>query len=170
MLRHAKERWRSTNTARIAALAIPTTEIVDYGVRGDPPLDLASMPSPAHLLYPGPSHSPPPPSTSTEKANIQVILPDGNWHQAGRLARRLAQQPGLSPLSLEGVSRAEHTLRRTVDPSRLSTIEAMAACLAHFGEGENAERLRAVYRALVLGSVAGRGGRNLELLGELTEE
>jgi DTW domain-containing protein YfiP len=165
VLRHAKERWRSTNTARIAALALPGTEILDYGLRDALPLQLSQLPVNAHLLYPTRTRRRSSALDDAESSFIRVVLPDGNWRQAGRLARRLARAPSLYPLSLEDVQRAPHTLRRSVDPTRLSTIEAMAACLVHFGERENAEQLRALYRAMVEASVAGRGGRNLELLG-----
>lgn len=167
VLRHAKERWRSTNTARIAALALPQIRIVDYGLRDQPglELELERIPEGAFLLFPGSTPSADFDPPAPPDAPIHVVLPDGNWHQAGRLARRLATRPGLRRLALPDVRRAPHTLRRTNISHHLSTIEAMAACVERFGETETALGLRQVYELMVRASVAGRGGRNTELLG-----
>lgn len=167
VLRHAKERWRTTNTARIAALALPSVEIVDYGTPDQSPLRAETLPTDAYLLFPGPSA--PAPREGPDASAVHVLVPDGNWHQAGRLARRLARTPGLGlrPLALPDAERATHTLRRARHPHQLSTIEAMAACLELFDEASAAAQLRVVYERLVRASVAGRGGRNTELLGAL---
>lgn len=164
VLRHAKERWRSTNTARIAALALSDTQIVDYGLAGQPPLDHTALASGAYLLFPGPSPTAPP--IPRDMGPVQIVVPDGNWHQAGRLARRLLRSPGVQCFAISNTKRAAHTLRRTKDDRRLSTIEAMAAALDWIGEPENADSLRQIYRRMVEASVAGRGGRNRSLLGE----
>lgn len=165
VFRHAKERWRSTNTARIAALGLESVEIVDYGLAEAPPLDLSRVRPGDYLLFPGGTSAPP----ARDQGLVRILIPDGNWHQAGRLARRLRQQPGVSSLSMSGVERAKHTLRRARSSSELSTIEAMAAACDWAGEHENADALRAVYREMVFASVAGRGGRNKGLLGEPPE-
>src|SRR6185503_2956247 len=57
---------------------------------------------------------------------VTLIVPDGTWRQAARARRRIA---GLEAVPCAFVARATtsaYRLRRTPDPGRLCTIEAIA--------------------------------------------
>lgn len=139
VVRHASERERLTNTARWAALAIPGTEIVDYGLPGEP-LHLGALaPAGGVVLFPSPSPAPPPATPPPV-----VVVPDGTWGQARRLMQRAPGLRALPRLSLPAPA-ARLRLRRPHRGDGMSTLEAMAGALAALGAPDAAERLLALH-------------------------
>lgn len=122
VVRHALETLKSTNTARLAALAIPSIRIVEYGAK-DQPLDGATLVNEATcLLYPGPVATPSP-------APTRLIVLDGSWSQArGMLTRVQAFHP-LPRLSVPAPEVAPLRARHAPLPAQLTTIEAIAGAL-----------------------------------------
>jgi DTW domain-containing protein len=136
IVRHVAERWRSSNTGRLAALALGRAELVEYGRDdgdvGDAPAGGTWHPGPdAWLVYPeGPPRrvAPvPPPAT--------LIVLDATWAQARRMRRRLAALRGLPVLALPIDEVPADRLRESPGGGRVSTIEAIAAAL-RLVEGE----------------------------------
>lgn len=123
VVRHALEGIKSTNTARLAALAIPSLRIVEYGAK-DHPVDGALLATAgACLLYPGPAPSTPP------VLPTRLIVLDGNWTQARRMFMRLTALHPLPKLSVAPPAVAPVRARRAPAPAQLSTIEAIAGAL-----------------------------------------
>jgi tRNA-uridine aminocarboxypropyltransferase len=123
IVRHHLERWRSSNSGRLAHLALPNSEIVEHGGRGGiaalPPLDGA------WLLFPegepaGAAPDPPP---------RQLIVLDATWGQARRMYRKLAALRGLPVLRLPDAPMPAARMRESPGPGRVSTIEAIARAL-----------------------------------------
>lgn len=120
ILRHVKEAFRTTNTARIAALALERCRVIEWTGReaGLPPLDGA------WLLFPadGPSTPPgPPPRT--------LVVLDGSWRQARRIFLRCPALHRLPRLSLPAPAVAAPRLRVSPAPAAMSTLEAIARAL-----------------------------------------
>ena len=95
LLRHAAERKKTSNTARLAATALCNGFMYDHGLPGAP-LDVGPLLGPdPWLLFPGPGARAldgpwldrPPPHT--------LVVLDGTWKQARRMSQHLA---ALAPL------------------------------------------------------------------------
>ena|SRR5436190_15555924 len=146
IVRHHLERFRSSNSGRLAHLALPNSEIIEHG-GADGTARLPALDG-AWLLYPeGPLAQAPiasPPRT--------LIVLDATWSQARRMFRKLAPLRGLPILRLPESAMPAARLREAPAPDRVSTIEAIARALRML-EGDPAaeplERLfaRAVERA-----------------------
>jgi DTW domain-containing protein YfiP len=121
IVRHHLERWRSSNSGRLAHLALPNSEIIDHG--GD--LGLAKLPplDGAVLVYPlgDPVRVPEPPPR-------QIVVLDATWSQARRMYRKLDALRGL-PVWRLPERPAIARLREAPSPDRVSTIEAISAAL-----------------------------------------
>ena len=134
ILRHAKEAWKSTNTARLAALALEGAEIVAYGAPGRP-LDGALLRGEGTwLLFPGMGRTPPPAGPPR-----RLVVLDGSWGQARRMVQRVAALRALPRLSLPPHRPDRARMRRPPSPEGLSTLEAIALALGRL-EGEDVQR------------------------------
>jgi DTW domain-containing protein YfiP len=119
IVRHHLERHRSSNTGRLAQLALANSEIVDYAGERDtklPPLDAT------WLVYPVAG----PPRNDSPR---QIVVLDATWSQARRMYRKLAALRGLPTLQLAGEAMPAR-LRESPAPGFVSTIEAIAGALA----------------------------------------
>lgn len=150
IVRHHRERWRSSNSGRLAHLALPNSLLVDHGgLPGPaalPPLD------DAWLVYPEgePARAP------IDRPPARLVVLDGTWPQARRMYLRLSSLRRLPVLRLPDDDMPAARLRKAPAPGRVSTIEAIARAL-RLVEGETVatplERLFgvAVARASALG-------------------
>ncbi len=120
IVRHHREVHRSSNTGRLAHLALPNSVIVDHG--GGDPTQLPPLDG-AWLLYPeGDRRIPVEPPK-------QLVVLDATWSQARRMFRKLAALRGLPILQLADRPMATARLRNAPAPGMLSTIEAIARAL-----------------------------------------
>jgi DTW domain-containing protein len=154
VVRHGRETWKTSNTARIALLALTRGRLLPYCVPGEP-FDAAALEAPGTwLLYPG-AAEPPAPGTPPPR---QVVVIDGSWSQARRMVHRLPQLRGMPRLSLPPPSPGIQRLRVPPHADGMSTLEAIAEAVALL-EGEAvAEPLRALHRRMVQAVWEGRGG------------
>jgi DTW domain-containing protein YfiP len=121
IIRHHKERFRTSNTGRLVQQAIPGTVLLDYGAPGEQ-FDPAWLPlDGAGLLFPEGSPAAAPPKT--------LIILDGSWPQARRMVRRVPALGALPRLSLAPAHRAPRRARRQPQPEGMATIEAVARAL-----------------------------------------
>lgn len=121
LLRHAAERWKPSSTARLAALAMPNLVVVDYGLPGAP-VELGRLPTAdaAWLLFPdGPA---PPPGAPLP---VTLVVVDGTWQQARRMAQRLAPLH-LPRLRLPAPPGPRPRLRHAHRDDGMTTLEAIA--------------------------------------------
>jgi DTW domain-containing protein YfiP len=153
IVRHHLERHRSSNSGRLAHLALPNSELVEHGGRAGP----ARLPAleGAHLLFPEgePARAAPSPPPA------RLVVLDATWSQARRMYRKLAALRGLPVLRLPEAPMAAARLREAPGPGRVSTIEAIARAL-RLVEGEAAAApLEQLFAAAVARAAA--TGRNL---------
>jgi DTW domain-containing protein YfiP len=142
ILRHGREAFRGTNTARLAALMLPRCRILDYAVPGLP-FDIPALPPHTHLLYPdGLARTAPvePPSW--------IVVLDGSWSQTRKMAHRLDILRGLPRLTLPPPV-ALSFLRDQVHPEGMSTLAAVATALAMLEGKDVARPLFEVHRRFV---------------------
>ncbi|MDB4958634.1 MAG: hypothetical protein JWO36_6203 [Myxococcales bacterium] len=130
IVRHHLEKWRSSNSGRLAHLALPNSELVDHG--GAPGPAVLPPLEGAWLLYPeGPETTvlPDPPPK-------QLVVLDATWSQARRMFRKISALRGLPILRLADAPMPAARLRESPGPGRVSTIEAIARALRLL-EGED---------------------------------
>jgi len=153
IVRHHLERWRSSNSGRLAHLALPNSEIVDHGgttgVAVLPPL------AGAWLMFPEGE----PIITSPVPPPRQLIVLDATWSQARRMFRKLAGLRGLPILRLPDMPMPAARLRESPSPGRVSTIEAIARALRLIESEESAASLEALFAVAVARAAA--TGRNV---------
>jgi DTW domain-containing protein YfiP len=153
VLRHVREQWKSTGTARIAQLALPNCTVVDY------PEDLegfeASLLPRLHgaaLLFPDDAESTPLPA---HERPVTLVVVDGTWRQTRRMVKRLPAVQSLPRLSLGTAAAPVLRLRESPSAEGRSTLEAIAEALralegeatAHALEQLHALMVERVFRA-----------------------
>ena len=125
IVRHHLERWRASNTGRLAALALPNSVVIDHG--GHSVIAAGAVPRDgAMLVYPeGPvtTVAPDPPP-------VALVIIDATWHQTRRMRQRLPALLGLPVLHLAVDTMPAARMRESPGPGRVSTIEAIARALA----------------------------------------
>jgi len=144
IVRHAQERAKSSNTGRLATLALHRATLLEHGAP-EAPLDADSLARPGTwLLFPeGPALASPP-SPPPER----LIVLDGTWHQARRMRQRIAALRGLPVLNLPpGPDRPR--MRRAPRAGHMATIEAIAAALQLVDEPTAAAALLDLYDLVV---------------------
>lgn len=152
IIRHVLEEPKSTNTARIAALALTRCTIHRYGAK-DARFDPSVIDwSTAGLLFPGGA-------TEAPQVKTLVVL-DGSWLQANGMFRRLAVLRGVPRVSLAPPATMPVRLRDANDSTRLGTLEAIVGGLRALGREAAADRLDAVRLLHVARFVATRGRRH----------
>jgi len=128
IVRHHLEMHRTSNSGRLAHLALPNSEIVDHGATDEhgrsqpatfPPLDGA------WLLYPAGE----PTTTAPVPPIKQLVVLDATWSQARRMYRKLDALRGLPVLRLPDAPMPAARLRASPGEGRVSTIEAIARAL-----------------------------------------
>jgi len=154
IVRHHQERWRSSNSGRLAHLALPNSEIVEHGARGGP----ARLPAldGAWLLFPEGEVAREPPAAPP----AQLVVLDATWAQARRMYRKLSALRGLPILRLPEAAAAAARLREAPGPGRVSTIEAIAQALrlleGRAGDAAAAALLRLFDVAVARAAATGR--------------
>jgi DTW domain-containing protein YfiP len=153
IVRHHLERWRSSNSGRLAHLALPNSEIVEHGVAGEsavfPSLDGA------WLVFPEGE----PATRAPEPAPRQLVVLDATWSQARRMFRKLAGLRGLPILRLPDAPMPAARLREAPAPGRVSTLEAIARALRLVEGDAVAAPLEALFATAVARAAA--TGRNV---------
>jgi DTW domain-containing protein YfiP len=153
IVRHHLERWRSSNSGRLAHLALPNSEIIEHGGRAG----VAALPplAGAWLVFP---EGEPVVSAPVPPPRELVVL-DATWSQARRMFRKLGGLRGLPILRLPEASTPLARLRKAPAPDRVSTIEAIARALRLVEGDAAAAPLEALFALAV--SRAAATGRNI---------
>ena len=153
IVRHHLETRRSSNSGRLAHLALVNSEIVDHGGPGGP----AVLPplEGAWLVFPEGE----PRRVAPDPLPRQLVFLDATWSQARRMFRKISALRGLPILRLpDAPMRAR--LRESPGEGRVSTIEAIAGAL-RLVEGEGpAAPLESLFDLAVSRAVA--TGRSLD--------
>jgi DTW domain-containing protein YfiP len=158
---HAKELKRTTNTGRLAMQVLKNSETCVRGLN-QAPLNLSHLVRPDYdsfLLSPT--------TTAIELSEIDIqnrtkpihlIVPDGNWRQASKVAVRHAELRTLPRVKLTRLPGEipQTTIRKEHFADGMATLEAIAYALAHFEGAEVATRLLALYTAKLAATLEGR--------------
>jgi DTW domain-containing protein len=158
IVRHQWETWKSTGTARLAALALANARVLDMAAEHPEPIraELAKLDD-AWLLYPGresPSRLAKPPKT--------LVVLDGTWRQTRKMLRRLPELSRLPRFSLELEPTTRPRLRESPRPGARSTLESIADALGVLDSPELGARLLDLHQQFVRRTLAARGKAGLK--------
>lgn len=157
--RHWSDSDSPSNTARLAALAMPNLTLLDYGTRGttwnSAVLNLAK---PA-LLFPD-SHEAP----TLTYTPLTVVVVDGSWPQARKLVNKLPQLREMPRIHVHpNGDRRVARLRRPPIADGMSTIEAIARAVELLEGPSKAALLDELYSRVVANCASARG-RDFDVL------
>lgn len=151
ILRHHTEQTRSSNSGRLAHLALEDSVLRDLHGPDRVAPDLPIGPG-AWLVYPeGPprQEAPVPPPR-------ELVFLDATWQQAKRMRQRTPALRGLPILSLDTVGAARR-MRKAPQAGKVSTIEAIAAALRLVEGGDAPDALERLFELAI--ERMGRSGR-----------
>jgi tRNA-uridine aminocarboxypropyltransferase len=158
IVRHHTEAHRSSNSGRLAHLALPNSVVIEHGGFAGVAAVPADELDGAWLLFPEgePTVDAPP----LDDRPRRLIVLDATWSQARRMYRKIAALRGLPTLRLPEAPMPAARLRDSPAPDRISTIEAIARALRLLEGDAAAAPLEALFATAVQRAAA--TGRNVE--------
>jgi len=152
LLAHRFELTKSTNTAKLVAHMLgERAELVP----SDAPCDAFEAAADSWVLFPSEDAQP------LEEVAGQVgclIVPDGTWSQARRIARRHPRCKELKKVRLESAAGSAYCLRRAARNAGLCTLEAVAHALRVLEGDGHAELMLAAFEQWVQRALLVRAG------------
>ncbi|MBI1945560.1 MAG: DTW domain-containing protein [Deltaproteobacteria bacterium] len=131
---HREEERKPTNTGLLAARCLRGARVAVVGDRARPlPARLLEEGERAVLLFPADDALPI--ARYADGAPLTLVVPDGNWRQAARIARRVPGLATLPRVALPPGPPTRYRLRAEPREGGLATLEAIARALAAL-EGE----------------------------------
>jgi DTW domain-containing protein YfiP len=124
---HYIELHKTTNTSRLAVRALEGATV--HG-RGHPERRAHGPVPDGHRLVLFPSESSRLLTAADARDDLVLVVPDGTWTQAGRIARRDPAALGAEHVRLPEGAPSRYTLRSTEREGAVSTLEAIARALA----------------------------------------
>lgn len=138
LLTHQKELCKTTNSGRLLKLILRDVEIRARGLKDQPLnlLDLKEHQGPKFLLFPSADSVLWERSLIKDDGRALLVIPDGTWRQARKVVTRQSELADFQRVHLAPGPPSRYRLRKTDDPSRLCTYEAVARALSVL-EGES---------------------------------
>ncbi len=161
---HTSELTRRTNTGLLASKALVNSEM---RVRGETiePLDLSDLLTPRYrtwLLYPSrDAVELTQELVGQEQTPIQLIVPDGNWRQAGKVHFRHPELKNIRKVMISAPNTSKFRLRHQHRREGMATLQAVAYALGIIeGDSVKAELLKLyqhkLKQTLVIRGLSGR--------------
>lgn len=154
VLIHRREFHRPTSTGRLVNRVVPASRQHLF-VRETPP-EAASIVTPGRtlwILHPRGEAMP----ADVDPASLQVLLIDGNWREAGRMAQTVASWGRMVRLPAAGITR--NHLRGQENDGNYSTIESLLFLLAALGLKKEEAQLRLQFELHVYAGLRARGAK-----------
>lgn len=155
VLMHHMEAWRPSSTGHLIPRVIPSAGLHLY--RRERPLEPAAIIAPGRTLWilhplgePLPANPPPP-------SELQVLLLDGTWRQAGEMMR--AVEPWGRRIALPMAGESRFWLRTQAGEGKFCTIEALLFLLAALGREKEHAQLRLQFELHVYAGLCARGAK-----------
>jgi hypothetical protein len=154
VLMHHQETWRPTSTGRLLKRVMPACDLHLYR-RGNPP-ERTLMIDPDKTLWILHPRGKPVPANATPK-NLQILLLDGNWRQAGEMMHAVGALGNPICLPPNGASR--YWLRKQTDERNYCTAEALIFLLDALGFDREQIQLRLQFELHVYAGLRARGAK-----------
>jgi DTW domain-containing protein YfiP len=156
ILIHAKELKRTTNTGRLATLALTNSSLLVRGLR-DQEIDAAHLVDASEyepvLFFPSEDAVELAPSSRP----VHLIVPDGNWRQASKVNTRYPEFDGIRRVKISAVNTATHFLRKETTPEGMATLQAIAEALGILESRAVRDQLMTVYNLKLMRTLKARG-------------
>ena len=159
IVRHGHERHKTTNTGRLAALALERGHLHDFSSRTaptEPPVRWDTQ-RPAALLYPREGGPAVEVGELRGLGPVTLFVVDGTWVQTRKMVRFVEPLPGLRAVRLPESARPRYVLRRDEHEGRMMTLDAIAQAIEILEGPEVAAPLHELYRHLIERTLASRG-------------
>ncbi len=162
LLIHHREIKRTTNTGLLALEVLANSKMVVRGVQGGP-ADFSEVLDDQYrscLLYPGEESLDLQDFLKSEDQRpIHLLVPDGNWRQASKVAIRhpeFREVPRVKLAQPDQVSR-ESLLRQETKKDGMATLAAIATALGCIEGAQVGAKLMDLYHLKVERTLTGRG-------------
>jgi DTW domain-containing protein len=157
---HRREWTKTTATAHLLAMALPSGELRVRGHR-DAPLEPEGLVDPERrtlLLFPSDdSVELSPALMAADPRPVTLVVPDGSWRQASKMPRREPLLRDLPRVRLPDGQVTRYRLRSEPRSGGLATFEAVARALGVLEGPEVAARLGALFDVMVERTLSSRG-------------
>jgi DTW domain-containing protein YfiP len=160
---HARETYKTTNTGRIAHLALKNSRVLIRGERGRPLKSEDYFPQgPSYILL---TLSDDAPVLSRDFINTlpspaHLVVADGNWRQASRMRHREKALKNMPWVKLPPTTPSEYKLRREHHIEGLATIEAIARAYGIIENKNIQVQLEEIFKIMVTKTLSTRAPIN----------
>lgn len=148
LVMHRRERGKPTATGELALACLVHGAVHVQGLP-EAPADLAHLDTVSRrllVLFPSEEARPLTPELLDEDPRpVTLVVPDGSWRQASRIARRVPGLEGAERVTLPAGPPTTYRLRREPKEGGLATAEAIARALGVIEGAEVQEALEAVF-------------------------
>jgi DTW domain-containing protein YfiP len=163
ILQHPSEAAHALNTARLASLGLPNSELR----RGEHFTGLQQLLDDPRwqscLLFPGENAVALSDfSAASALRPLQLVVPDGTWRKARKLLYLNPALAALPRVTLGNPPASRYRLRKTAVSGGLSTIEAIALALQEIEGTADFSALLKPFDALIEGQIAAMGVQTYE--------
>jgi len=159
LVMHHREVAKTTGTGRLPLMLLRNSERHLYGEEGAP-LDLRELHGQGRrvlVLFPGEGATPLTPAlVARDRRPVTLVVPDGNWRQASRAARRIPGLAEAEPVVLPPGPPSRYRLRQEPKPGGLATCEAVARALGVLESTAVQHELEALFERMVERTLATR--------------
>jgi DTW domain-containing protein YfiP len=156
---HKYEERKPTNSGLLAARCLPNSEVLVRGRAGEEPSFTAHPERQSLLLFP---HETAVPISDFAQSPVTLIVPDGTWRQAAKVAHRLPGLEGAPFVTLPRDAPTLYRLRAEHHHGRLATLEAIARALGILEGAEVRQALERIFRVMVERTLWMRGALRAE--------
>ncbi|MEO6874327.1 MAG: tRNA-uridine aminocarboxypropyltransferase [Opitutaceae bacterium] len=156
VLMHHMENWRPSSTGHLIQRVIPRSMVHHY--RRERALEREAILQPGRTLWIlHPLGEPLSVSTAPPPAELQVLLLDGTWRQAGEMMRVV--EPWGRRVSLPMTGESRFWLRSQAGEGKFCTMEALLFLVAALGLAKEHAALRLQFELHVYAGLCSRGAK-----------
>lgn len=162
VMMHHREWWRTSNTGRLAGVALTDGHVQVCRKRGVPDTIPHEWLTDRRAVVLFPRVDATPLSALARTADdrpLTLFVPDGTWPEARRIATRIDGLARLPAVTLPAGAASTYLLRSNPDASRLATFEAIMRALHAIEGPQIAEQLERCFELFIGRAEAIRAGR-----------
>jgi DTW domain-containing protein len=160
LVMHYKELPKTTATGPMALAALGNSELHVHGLRGKP-VDLDPLHEQGRrvlVLFPQEGACTLSESFRNDDPRpVTLLVPDGSWHQASRMPKRIPALARAQPVTLPVGPATRWGVRKETHPSGLATFEAIARALGYLESSAVRQQLEALFERMVTATYQNRG-------------